>query len=106
MNRPYASLKTHYLFLRIFAVVGQARRPISVEQIAGKLNVAPDVVAHCIGLHLYLDRTHQERLTLPVAADYWVPDPSQPISRELLDPKSAGAMAIVDAVLKRAAQQS
>ena len=49
------SFKSHYLFLRIIAVVSQSSKPLTVAEIADILEIPAVTVAHCIGLHLYFE---------------------------------------------------
>ena len=95
-------LKTHYLFLRIIAVVSQSTKPMTVTDIAGALETHPDVIAHCIGLHVYLGRKRTAEMTIPPPPDYWVPGVTHVITRELLEPKLAGRMLAVERALRSA----
>jgi hypothetical protein len=94
--------KTHYLFLRIIAVVSQSKKPMTVTDIAGALKTHPDVIAHCIGLHLYLGRKRSAEMTIPPPADYWAPAATRVITRELLEPKRTGRMLAVEKALRSA----
>jgi hypothetical protein len=82
---------THYLFLRIIAVVSQSTKPMTVADIGKALQLPADVVAQCIGLHLYLEGKRVNEMTIPPPADYWVPNVGDMISRELLEPKRPGS---------------
>ena len=94
--------KSHYLFLRIIAVVSQSTKPMTVLDIADALGIRPDVIAHCVGLHVYLDRKRVAELTLPPPPDYWAPAPTDVITRELLQPKRAGRMLTLEKALRTA----
>jgi hypothetical protein len=81
--------RTHYLFLRIIAVVSQSTKPMTVADIGNALQLPAVVVAHCIALHLYLEGKRVNEMTIPPPADYWVPKVGDVISRELLEPTRA-----------------
>jgi hypothetical protein len=97
MGRLRHTPKTHYLFLRIIAVVSQSAAPMTVADIGKALGLPADVVAQCIGLHLYLERRQVAKIAIPPPADYWVPQSTDVISRDLLDPKRAGRVLAVEA---------
>jgi hypothetical protein len=94
--------KSHYLFLRIIAVVSQSKKPMTVTDIAAALEAHPDVIAHCIGLQLYLQRKRTTEMSIPPPPDYWAPAANDVITRELLEPKRAGRMLAVEKVLRTA----
>jgi hypothetical protein len=94
--------KSNYLFLRIIAVVSQSANPLTVSDIATLLKTEADVVAHCIGLHKYLQRNRAAELPIPLPSDYWAPAASDVISREMLEPKSAGRMLALEKALRHA----
>ena len=83
-------LKTHYLFLRIIATVAQSYKSMTVADVAKALDMPADVIAHCVGLHLYLERKRAGQLTIPPPPDYWAPASSHILTRELLEPPRAG----------------
>ena len=61
-----------------------------------------DVIAQCIGLHLYLERKRAAEMTIPPPADYWVPKTSDVIRRELLEPKRVGRLLEIHAAIRGA----
>lgn len=71
--RQQPTSQTHYLFLRFIAAVGQAPRPMTVNELGKVLETSPDVIAQCIALHLYLERKRVEEMPIAPPADYWVP---------------------------------
>jgi hypothetical protein len=77
--------RTHYLFLLIVATVSRASAGMTVEQIGEVLGYPPDIIAHCIGLHLYLECENRQPVPLPPPNDYVVPRPSDVITRGMLD---------------------
>ena len=97
MPRPQHTPKTHYLFLRIIAIVSQSSRKMTVADIARALSTPADVVAQCIGLHLYLEKKQVSELTIPPPTDYWAPRSTDVIGRDLLEPKRAGRVLAVEA---------
>jgi hypothetical protein len=101
MGRHQRTPKTHYLFLRIIAVVSQSSKPMTVSDVGTALELPADVVAQCIGLHLYLERKRVTEMTIP-PADYWVPETNDVISRDLLEPKRVGRVLAVDAAIRGA----
>ncbi len=70
---------------------------MTVADVGKALGLPPDVVAQCIGLHIYLEKKEVAEITIPPPADYWVPRITDVISRALLDPKRAGRVLAVDA---------
>jgi hypothetical protein len=88
MRKP--QFKTHYLFLRIIATVAQSDKPMTVADVAHALDMPADVIAHCVGLHLYLERKRAGELTIPPPPDYWAPASNDLLTRELLEPARAG----------------
>ncbi len=93
---------THYLFLRIIAMVGQSTEPMTVSDLAKGLKTLCEVVAQCIALHLHLERKAVPELLLPPPADYWVPAHTDVITPEMLRPQQAGRMLAVEKVLQDA----
>ena len=87
MRKP--QLKTHYLFLRIIATVAQSDKPMTVVDVAKALDLPADVIAHCVGLHLYLEGKRAGQITIPPPPDYWAPSASDVLTRELLEPQRA-----------------
>ena len=86
-SRSAATPKTHYLFLQIITTVTQsAHGGMSVREIAEALQMDPDVVAHCIALHLHLERQTPQAMTIPLPEGYWVPEPDEIIDRVVLEP--------------------
>jgi hypothetical protein len=102
VRRPQRTPKTHYLHLRIIAVVAQSTKPMTVADVSSALEVPADIVAQCIGLHLYLERKRVSQLTIPPPADYWIPKAGDVISRDLLEPKRVGRVLAVDAAIRGA----
>ena len=101
MPQPH-STSTHYLFLRIVAAVGSSKRRMTVGDLGKAMKLSPEVVAQCIALHLYLERTRRDQLPLPPPSDYWVPRTTDVITRDMLRPKSAGQMLAVEAAIHEA----
>ena len=93
---------THYLFLRIFAAVGQSSKRMTVSDLAQVLKTPVKVVAQCIALHLYAQRKPAAQLPLPLPADYWVPSETDVITKKMLQPKQAGRMLAVEQVIRDA----
>jgi hypothetical protein len=87
--------------LRIVAADNLTGQMTPVE-LGQALDTSPAVVAQCIALHLYLERKRVAEMPIPPPVDYWVPKPTDMISRELLEPRHAGEMGAVDAALKQA----
>ena len=86
-SRSAATPKTHYLFLQIITTVTEsARGGMSVREIAETLQTDPDVVAHCIALHVHLERQTPRAMTLPLPEGYWVPEPDEIIDEVVLEP--------------------
>ncbi len=84
--------KTHYLFVQIVATVGlNGRGGMSVREIAGELKMAPDIVAHCIALHVHLERQTCLAMPIPLPKGYWVPEPDEIIDRVVLEPPGGRA---------------
>ncbi len=100
--REQRTPQTHYLFLRIIAVVSQSSCPLTVVDLGKALNLPPQSVAHCIALHLYLARTRARELPIPPPVDYWVPGAADPISRNMLEPSQAGKMPVVQGAISAA----
>jgi hypothetical protein len=71
---------------------------MTVADIARVLRTSADVIAHCIGLHLYLEGKRREGLTIPPPVDYCVPKTTDVITKELLMPQRAGRMIAVEAI--------
>jgi hypothetical protein len=102
MRQQQHTPKTHHLFLRIVAMVSQSTNPMTVADIGKALQLPADVVAQCIGLHLYLKRKRVIEIPIPPPADYWAPKVTDVISRDLLEPKRAGRMLAVEAAIRGA----
>ena len=96
------SFKSHYLFLRIVAIVAQSSKPLTIAEIADILDMPAVTVAHCIGLHLYFEGKQLSEVTVPPPLDYWAPSVSDVIDRELLNPKRAGRMLAVESAMRKA----
>jgi hypothetical protein len=94
--------KTHHLFQQIVAAVTRSSEPMTVVDLGAALNTPREVIAHCIALHLYLDRTQLAELPLPPPIDYWVPSVGDVITRDMLEPKGSGRMPAVEAVIETA----
>jgi hypothetical protein len=77
--------RTHYLFLLIVAAVARAPRRITVRDIGRELGYEPDVIAHCIALHLFLERRN-DAMPIPPPIEYVVPGPDDIITRGMLAP--------------------
>jgi hypothetical protein len=92
--------KTHHLFQQIVAAVTRSSEPMTVVDLGAALNTPREVIAHCIALHLYLDRTQLAELPLPPPIDYWVPSVGDVITRDMLEPKGSGRMPAVEAVIE------
>jgi hypothetical protein len=80
------TFRTHYLFLLIVATVSRVPNGMSVRDIGKTLGYAPDIIAHCIALHLYLERRNREGIPIPPPPDYVVPGPEDIITRTMLEP--------------------
>ena len=102
---PDQTPPTHKLFLRIVAAVNQTG-PMTPIQLGHLLDMSPAVVSQCIALHLYLERKRVAEIPIPPPIDYWVPKPTDVITRELLEPRHAGEMHTVEAALKQALRGS
>ena len=96
------SANTHYLFLRIIAVVGQSSTPMTVTDLARALKADPKVIAQCVALHSYLERNGVGEPALPPPPHYWVPGQSDVITTEMLRPRGARRLFAVDAVIRHA----
>jgi hypothetical protein len=96
------SFKSHYLFLRIIALVSQSTKSLTVAEIAETLKTSADTVSHCIGLHLYFERKLVGEMTIPPPIDYWAPAATDVIGPELLDPRRAGRMFAVETAMRTA----
>ncbi len=96
------SFKSHYLFLRIIAVVSQSSKPLTVAEIADILEIPAVTVAHCIGLHLYFEGKQISEVTIPPPLEYWAPALTDVIDREQLSPKRAGRMLAVESAMRKA----
>jgi hypothetical protein len=101
-SRAPLTPKTRHLFLRIIAAVLQSPNPMTVDDLGVALTTSPDVIAHCIGLHLFLEQKRAGELTLPPPVDYWVPKATDVITKEMLQPRQAGRMVAVEAALRSA----
>jgi hypothetical protein len=93
---------THYLFLRIVAVVGQSSEPVTVNGLANALKTPAEVVAQCIALHLYFEKKRVAELPMPLPVDYWVPSSNDVITSKMLRPKQTGRMLAVEKVIQDA----
>jgi hypothetical protein len=78
--------KTHYLFLLILATVSRVPSGMTVREIGEVLGYAPDIIAHCIALHLYLERQDREGIPIPPPSAYVAPGPEDIITRGMLAP--------------------
>jgi hypothetical protein len=78
--------KSHYLYLLVSSAVSRGPDGISVRDIARELGYDPQVIAHCIGLHLYLDRRSPMEVPFAVPMKYVAPDPHDIITRGMLLP--------------------
>jgi hypothetical protein len=96
------SFKSHYLFLRIVAVVARSSKPLTVAGIAELLDTPAITVAHCIGLNLYFEEKKISELTIPPPQDYWAPGFTEVISCETLSPNRAGRALAVEAAVQKA----
>lgn len=86
-SQPPATPKTHYLFLEIVATVAQADGGgMSVRDIAKSLSLDPDVIAHCIALHVHLERQSNRPMPIPLPDGYWIPSADEMIDRVILEP--------------------
>jgi hypothetical protein len=83
--------RTHYLFLLIVATVSRAPNGLTVRQIGETLGYPPDVIAHCIALHLFSERRDREGILIPPPANYVVPGPEDVITRAMLEPPKGSA---------------
>jgi hypothetical protein len=84
---PQQTSTTHSLFLRIIATVAQSDEPMTVLDLARVRDMSADFIAQCIALHLYLERRRVAEMPIPPPVDYWVPKPTDVITRELLEPR-------------------
>jgi hypothetical protein len=98
---PDQTSPTHQLFLRIIGAVNLTG-PMTPVQLGQALDTSPTIIAQCIALHLYLERRRVAEMPIPPPVDYWVPKATDQITRELLEPRHAGAMPTVEAALKQA----
>ena len=80
--------KTHELFLRIVAAVRGSKRGLAIREIADSLDSSPALIAHCVALHIHLEKTGQEAIPLPPPDDYWLPDADDVITSATLEPLS------------------
>jgi hypothetical protein len=86
-SRSAETPNTHYLFFQIITTVtGSACGSLSVRDIAEALQTNPDVVAHCIALHVHLERQTPRAVTIPLPLGYWVPEPDEIIDQVVLEP--------------------
>jgi hypothetical protein len=97
---PARTPPTHYLFLRIIALVGQSTKPMTVDDLSKALNIPSDDVAQCIALHSYFEKERVAELPMPLPVDYWVPTGAEVITSQMLRPKQAGRMLAVERVLR------
>jgi hypothetical protein len=93
------------LFLRIIAWLAQARRPMTVAELAQGLGAKPEVVAECIGRNVLSQNVRQADLPGSSSPDYWIPRVDETITRALLDPASAGAVRFVDMAIAEASTE-
>ena len=96
------SFKSHYLFLRIIAVVTQSTKPLTVAEIADTLEMPAVTIAHCIGLHLYFEGKQISEVTIPPPPHYWSPAATDVIDPELFNPKRAGQVLAVELAMRKA----
>jgi hypothetical protein len=86
-SRSAETPNTHYLFFQIITTVtDSAGGSMSVRDIAEALQTNPGVVAHCIALHVHLERQTPRAVTIPLPQGYWVPEPDEIIDRVVLEP--------------------
>lgn len=90
MGQQRRTPKTHHLFLRVVAMVSQSTKPMTVADIGKALGLPADVVAQCVGLHLFLESKCVGEMMIPPPADYRVPKIDDVISRKMLEPKRLG----------------
>jgi hypothetical protein len=100
--RVKRSFKSHFLFVRIAAIVLNSEKRLTVAEIADILEMQAVTVAHCIGLHLYFEDNHIGELTIPPPVDYRAPHATDVIDRELFSPKRVEAMGAVEAAMAKA----
>jgi hypothetical protein len=77
--------KAYHLFLDIVAVVARSPDGLTVREIGRVLDLQPELVAHCIALHFYLEMRPREPIPIPTPADYRVPGLDERIDRVRLE---------------------
>jgi hypothetical protein len=77
--------KAYHLFLDIVAVVARSPDGLTVREIGRVLDLQPELVAHCIALHFYLETRPREPIPIPTPADYRVPGLDERIDRARLE---------------------
>ena len=77
--------KAYRLFLDIVATVARSPNGLTVREIGRALALQPELVAHCIALHFYLDTRPREPIPIPTPADYHVPALDELIDRARLE---------------------
>jgi hypothetical protein len=80
--------KAYHLFLEIVDVVARSPGGVTVREIGRVLNLQPDLVAHCIALHFYLETKHREPMPIPAPDDYRVPGLDDVIDRATLESRA------------------
>jgi len=96
------SFDSRYQFLRIIAAVSRSTRPLTVAEIADRLEMSVASVAHCIGLHHYFESHRTSELTIPPPSDYWAPAVTDVIDCEMLNPTRPAWMLDVEAAVQDA----
>jgi hypothetical protein len=82
-----STTNTNDLLTSIKALVSRSKDGIAIESIARQLRIAPHTIAHCIGLHLYLECRQVSGLAILLRSDDWVPRPTDVITDATLDPR-------------------
>jgi hypothetical protein len=100
--RVKRSFKSHFLFVRIAAIVLNSEKRLTVAEIADILELQAVTVAHCIGLQLYFEGNQIGELTIPPPIDYRAPHATDVIDRELFNPKRVESMVAVEAAVAKA----
>jgi hypothetical protein len=85
--REVSTSNTNDLLISIKAEVSRSKDGIAIESIARQLHVAPDTIAHCIGLHLYLECRQVSGLAILLRSGDWVPSTTDVITNATLDPR-------------------
>jgi hypothetical protein len=93
---------THYLFLRIVAMVGASPRPLTVSEPSQRLKQPPGIIAGCIARHVYLEWTHSDLVPSPPPPEYWVPAATDAITSDMLRPDRTNRLFTVEEALRDA----